>query len=521
MIQSGMTNTTLLPFEDFENLTPGDMYMYLVEAHDKLQHAAYQVAQLRHQLYGRKSEKLKELQHPTLPGFEQQVFDEKQGVNEEEDPEEPAVQDKHQKKTGRKPLPGHLPRERVIHDLPKVDQQCDCGHPLHKIGEETSEQLDYIPAQVKVIQHVRYKYACKVCENTVKTAPAPAQPIPKSIATANLLAHVFVSKFDDHLPLYRQAEIWQRLGVDLNRATLSNWVVKAGALCAPLIALLKTHMIQSQYVQADETTAVLLKKTKERTKSYMWVYKTGYGKNQALVYEFQESREGKHPTAFLSGFNGYLQGDAYSGYNAVSSRKDITRVGCMAHARRKFVEVINMAPNKQGFAHQVVKKIQEIYRVEEKIKQEVMPPDKVRDYRKKHAEPLLNDLKTGLDDIKPKTPPKGPLGKAIAYAVGHWAELTRYLEDGKLEIDNNACERAIRPFTVGRKNWLFMGNMAGAQGSAALYSLIETAKANGIDAYKYLCYVLDMIPKLKPEQLSQLLPWNCPDFLQSTYVPAN
>lgn len=521
-----MTNTSILSQEEFAALPPGEMYACLIEIYEKgmekdkkLQHATYEIARLRHQLYGRKSEKSRAIQYPSLPGLDQ-VFDESPSVAEESDPDEPLLEKKldlKKRKTGRKPLPEHLPRERIIHDLAETDKHCECGHPMHKIGEEISEQLDYIPAQVKVTQHVRYKYSCKACENGVTTAPAPSQPIPKSFATASLLAHVFVCKFDDHLPLYRQAEIWQRLGVDVNRATLSNWVIKAGALCAPLLELLRLSILNSSYVQADETTVTLLKPSKPRQNSYMWVYKTGYGKNVSMVYEFQESREGKHATTFLDGFRGYLQGDAYSGYNELASRPGITRVGCMAHARRKFVEVINMAPNKSGYAHKAVDKIKRLYEIELKIKEKELPPDQIIHYRNQHAKPLLDDLKQWLNDLKPKAPPKGPLGRAIGYALRHWPELIRYLEDGRLEIDNNACERAIKPFTVGRKNWLFMGNLAGAQSAAVLYSLIETAKANGINPYNYLRYVLEMIPKLEPDQMTQLLPWNCPDHLQQTY----
>jgi len=337
------------------------------------------------------------------------------------------------------------------------------------------------------------------------------------MASANLLAQVFISKFDDHLPLYRQAEIWQRLGVDLNRATLSNWVIKAGTLCQPLVDLFRRHIVSSPYAQADETTVTLLKQQKPRQKSYMWVYKTGYGPQCSLVYDFQDSRSGQHATTFLDGFSGYLQGDAYSGYNDITSRPNVIRVGCMAHARRKFVDVINMAPKKVGYAHQAVEKMKRLYEIEAKIRDQELPPDQVKRYREKYAKPLLIDFKHWLDDLKPKAPPKGPLGKAIAYALKHWTELTRYLDDGRLEIDNNACERAIKPFTVGRKNWLFMGNTHGAMSAAVLYSLIETAKANGINPYDYLCYVLEMIPKLPPEKLDQLLPWNCPNHLQGTF----
>jgi transposase len=521
-----MMNEPLLPFEDFTNLTPSEMYEYLLKVTDKLQDASFEIARLRHQLFGRKSEKSKAFTHPTLPGLER-VFDEAPVAGEEVGPQDTreeeqsdqTSQDKpvrQNKTTGRKPLPDYLPRERIVHELEKSAQQCSCGHTLHKIGEEVSEQLDYIPAQVKVIQHVRYKYGCKACEEGIKTAPVPSQPIPKSMATANLLAHVFVSKFDDHVPLYRQVEIWQRCGVDLNRATLSNWVMKAGALCQPLVDLFRSHIIASSYAQADETTVTLLKQSQSRHKSYMWVYKTGYGP-PCLVYEFQRSREGKHATAFLEGFEGYLQGDAYSGYNEVTSQPGVRRLGCMAHARRKFVDIINMAPKKQGYAHQAVEKIKHLYKIEADIGEKKLSLDEVKLYREQHAKPLLENLKKWLEEIKPKAPPKGPLGRAIAYALNHWTELTRYLEDGRLAIDNNACERAIKPFTVGRKNWLFMGNDKGAMSAAALYSLIETAKANGINPYEYLRYVLDTLPKLETDQLPQLLPWNCPSSLQQTF----
>lgn len=511
-----MAQKPLLSFEEFASLTPEEMYSLLLEERQDLQNATYTIAQLRQQVYGRKSEKSKTIDtHPTLPGLDH-VFDETPETDEEPDPEEEKTE-KPKKKTGRKPLPDHLPRERVIHDLDDSDKTCTCGHALHKIGEETSEQVEYIPARVTVIQHVRYKYACKCCENTVKTAPVPAHPIPKSIATPGLLAQIFISKFDDHLPLYRQSEMWRRIGVDLNRATLSNWVIKAGRLCAPLVKLLQSHIVGGSYVQADETHVTFLKSAKTRQKAYMWVYKTGYDSRVSIVYDFQENREGKNATAFLDGFKGYLQGDAYSGYNDITSQKDVIRVGCMAHARRKFVDVINMAPKKKGYSHQAVEKIKELYAIEARIRENELPPDKVKEYREQYAKPLLADFKKSLDETYPKTPPKGPLGRAIAYSLNHWGDLARYLEDGRLDIDNNACERAIKPFTVGRKNWLFVGNNAGAQGGAALYSLIETAKVNGVEPYQYLKYVFEMIPKLQEDQLGQLLPWNCPEHLQNTF----
>jgi len=553
-----MSETSILAFEEFTALPHVDqmeIYGNLMQMGEKtkdlikenqqlsgkLKNADYRISLLQHKLFGRKSEKLQTVcangfKQSVLP-FKDQIFDEVPSNEEEPDFEESsdetttsaveslnlsssdASQGLKKKKTGRKPLPGHLPREQVIHDLTDDQKQCACGCKMHKIGEEISEKLEVIPAQLKVIQHVRYKYSCKACQNGVKIAPVPLSPIPKSMSSPSLLAHVFIAKFDDHLPLYRQAEIWKRLGIDLNRATMSNWVIKMGDLCSPLIEALRGHIHHNSYVQADETPVTILKSSKKSCqKSYMWVYKTGSGEQPCLVYDFQESREAKHATEFLKGWQGYLQGDGYSGYNEVTSRPGVIRVGCMAHARRKFVDIVNMAPKKRGYAQTAVEKIKKFYEIESLIKEKNLNTTQVKQYREQYSKPLLDQFHKWLDDLKPKVPPKSSLGRAIAYTLSHWQELTRYLEDGRLAIDNNAVERAIKPFTVGRKNWLFVGNLAGAKGGAAIYSLIETAKANGLNPYKYLCHVLDMLPRLESNQITQLLPWNCHNELKAEFT---
>ena len=525
-----MTNITPLSFKEFQKLPPKQGYDRLLKLTDDVRYLQYQVEQLRHRLFGRRSEKMNdstpqqmEIKFPDAP-----VFDEAPTPNEAPDPEEEtSVEEapdqkepqKTQKKTGRKPLPAVFPRTVVVHDLDDEEKVCACGNELHKIGEETSEQIEFIPAHIKVIQHVRCKYGCKACEETVKTASMPNQPIPKSMASPSLLAQVIVSKFDDHLPLYRQAEIWQRSGVDLNRATLSNWMIKCGKLCQPLVQLLQEHIVQSGYVQADESPVTLLKssKTQNRSTGYMWVYQTGFGSRKGIVYDFQESRKGVNASNFLAGFQGYLQGDAYSGYNALSMQAGVERVGCMAHARRKFVDVIKAMPHQKGYANQAVEKIKALYRIERFALEQKLDPAGVKALRAERSVPILDDLKKWLEEIYPKVPPKSPLGQAIAYSLNHWSSLTRYLADGRLLIDNNACERAIKPFTVGRKNWLFVGNINGGQSGAVLYSLIETAKANGINPYDYLVYILSELPNRAPDDLEDLLPWNCPPALQGTF----
>jgi transposase len=486
----------------------------------------------RHNTFGCKSEKTEPSSTmPRLPGFED-TFDESYEARAESydtditqaeeaaTPQEPSKQlesiqgTRPKNKPGRKRLPPHFERVRVVHDLSPQEKTCACGNELHKIGEVTSEQLEHIPVQVRVIQNVRYKYGCKACEETVKLAPLPPQPIPKSIATSGLLAHVLVCKYQDHLPLYRQSKMWERVGVDINKGTMSHWVLKCGSLLAPLVELLKQEIVTDDYVRADETTAQVLKEPgrKAQTNSYMWVYMTGSKPNPCVVYEYQSTRASQHPKVFLAGFSGYLQIDAYQGYNAVTSRQDVISVGCFAHCKRKFNDVLKMSLDKQrpkqGKAFEAITVITKLYEIERIAKDANLTPDEIKAMRLEKSKPILDAFKQWIDIQVTLTAPKTPLGKAFRYASRQWVPLTQYLKDGRLNIDNNACERAIRPFAVGRKNWLFMGNVEGAKAAATVYSLIETCKANGVDAYRYLHHVLQEIRRVPQEDLTSLLPWN-------------
>lgn len=362
-----------------------------------------------------------------------------------------------------------------------------------------------------MIRHVRYKYGCKGCEETVKLAPLPPQPLPKSIASAGLLSHILISKYQDHLPLDRQEQMFERLDIDLKKGTMSTWILKIGALVEPVVECLRQEIVTDDYVRADETTVQVLREPGRtaQSSSYMWTYMTGSKPMTAIVYDYQPTRAQEHPKAFLKGFRGRLQTDAYPGYNGVTHQNDVTAVGCWAHCRRKFSDVVTMTTKKAGKALEALRIIGKLYEIERFCKEQDFPPEEIKALRQEKSKPILEAFKKWIDKEVVLTLPKSPLGHAFRYAARQWETLTVYLEDGRLDIDNNACERAIRPFAVGRKNWLFMGNVQGAKASANIYSLIETCKANNIDPSVYLKVLLEKIPSTDPEKMSDLLPWNC------------
>jgi transposase len=393
----------------------------------------------------------------------------------------------------RRPLPDYLLREVVLHDIPEVEKICGCGEHLVRIGEEISEQLKYIPAQISVLQHVRPKYACKLCQENVKIASMPILLLPKSIATPELVAHVIISKYCDHLPLYRQEAIWERMEVDMPRSSLCGWVLKTAELCEPLINLLQKMIVIGEYAQADETTVQVLNEVgrDNRTKSYMWVYRGG-GNHPCIVYEYQETRGGYHAQKFLSEFKGYLQSDAFSGYNWAHDIEDIISVGCHAHARRPFAELAKTNKT-SGLAHEALKFYRKLYAIETEARDNQLTPEARYQLRQEKSAVILDAFKKWLDHHLTKTSEHGAIGKAIRYCLSHWVELNNYLKDGRIEIDNNLVENAIRPFALGRKNWLFNGSPAGAKAGAIFFSLIETCKANNVDPYHYLCAMLNRI----------------------------
>jgi transposase len=401
------------------------------------------------------------------------------------------------RKRGRKPLPEALPRVEVIHDLPETERVCPHdGYVLAEIGEVTSEQLDIVPAKIQVIRHIRKQYACS-CGQCIKTAALPPQPIPKSLVSPGLLAHITVSKYQDALPLYRQETILQRIGVDIPRATLANWMIQAGTLIQPLINLMQDRLLAYDIIQMDETPVQVLKESGRaaQSKSYLWLQRGGPPEQPVVLYDYDPSRGAGVPKRLLEGFKGYLQTDGYDGYNAAAAVKGRTHVGCMAHARRKFSEAVKAQGKKKrsGKAHHGLGLIQKLYRIEKQARK--LEPEERHDHRQRHAPLILYELRAWLDEALPQVPPTSATGKALNYLHREWPKLIVYLEDGRLEIDNNGAENAIRPFVLGRKNWLFSASVKGVKASANLYSLIETAKANGLEPYAYLRHLFTELPK--------------------------
>lgn len=408
----------------------------------------------------------------------------------------------------RRPLSKDFPRERIVHDIPESEKICACGAHLVQIGEEITEQLKYIPAQLSVIQHVRPKYACKPCQENVKIAAMPVLLLPKSIATPELVAHTIVTKYADHIPLYRQEAIWQRLDIDLPRSSLCAWILKTAELCEPLVRCLRQLILQSGYIQADETTVQVLEEVgrANTAKSYLWAYRGGERDKPSLVFMYEETRGGYHAREFLSGFKGYLQSDAYSGYDWVEKVEDICAVKCFAHARRYFADCAKLS-KKPGLAATALGFFKRLYAIEKRAREAHHGAEQRHALREKQAPPILAEFKQWLEDQLPKVPPQQKLGQAIHYALRNWKELNHYLKDGRIEIDNNLVENAIRPFAIGRKNWLFCGSPRGAQAGAILYSLLETCKANGIEPYHYFVAMLQRIRLCTTdEDYRQLLP---------------
>ena len=440
------------------------------------------------------------------------LFDEAETDTEAEPEDDEVIVPAHtRKKRGRKKLPETLPRLDVVHELSGGDLVCPHdGATLAEIGEVTSEQLDIIPARIQVIRHIRKQYACK-CGQCIKTADLPKQPIPKSMASPGLLAHITVSKYQDALPLYRQETILRRIGVDIPRATLANWMIRSGTLIQPLINLMRDQMLEYDIIQMDETPVQVLKEPDKRaqSKSYIWLQRGGPPAKPVILYDYDPGRSAQVPKRLLEGFKGYLQTDGYDGYNAVVAANGLIHVGCMAHARRRFSDAVKAQgrSKKRGKAHRGLTLIRNLYRIERQARKLTAQERYAR--RQKRSKPIMADIRKWLDDVLPQIAPSSATGGALSYLNNEWEHLIRYLDDGRLEIDNNGAENAIRPFVLGRKNWLFSASVKGVKASANLYSLIETAKASGLEPYAYLRHVFTELPKADTvEAIEALLPGN-------------
>jgi transposase len=383
---------------------------------------------------------------------------------------------------------------------------------MHVCGSEISEQLKIIPARISVIRHKCTKYACRNCEQTaetsrVVTASKPKQPIPQSIASPEALAAVTTAKYCDALPLYRQAEILERGGLEISRSTLANWCIKGGELLKPLWLAMKKHLLSQTLVCADETPLQVLDEPgrKATSKSYMWVYRCSeFSEQPVVLYDYRPGRGQAHPQSFLEGYSGLLLCDGYSVYETLD---DVLLAGCWAHVRRKFKDAEKAQPKKNGRVQVALSYISKLYKIETSVK--TATAEQRLAARQEKARPVLHAFKAWLDKAAEAVLPKSLLGKAISYTLNQWSKLQTYLQYGEVSIDNNVTERDIRPFTTGRKNWLFAQSVEGAESSAILYSLVMTCRANDINPYFYFRHLFTELPnREKGGDLSDLMPWN-------------
>jgi transposase len=493
------------------------------------------INKLTHKLFGRKSEK-----YIFDEGFEQtSLFDtEEHSPCSQDDAEEDAskeiifVPGHERKKKGRKALPPELPRHEIVHDLSAEEKQCQCGCQMVLIGEESSEKLEIRPPRVLVIRHTRLKYACKSCEGVestespVKLAPPPVQILPKSMATPSLLAHLFVSKFADSLPFYRQEKQLLRHGISLPRSTMTRWAFEVAKRLKPLLEQLHREQLCSPYLSIDETGLQVLKEPGRSvgSKSFMWVFRSGSSppssesasSKKIVIFRYSPQRSGSVASQYIGDYQGYVQTDGYAGYNFLDRAKGITHVGCWEHARRKFVEANRLYNGKKkksgsgpGLSGKAITWIRKLYMIERKAQKNKLSAEEIHNLRHDEAKPILKEFEEWLKINSAKVPSKGALGDAFKYTLNQWPRLLNYLESGNVPIGNNLTENAIRPFVIGRKNWLFSVLPEGADTNAIFYSLIETAKANNIEPYSYFLYLFDKLPHAdSEEELEKLLPTN-------------
>lgn len=444
------------------------------------------------------------------------LFDEVELMAEDETPEAETTEvPAHKRKKKRTSIPAELPRTEVIHDLDDAEKVCPHdGTALRHFGDETSEQLDYVPAQMSVLHHIRRKYTCPCCNNYMVTAQKPAQPIEKSIASPGLLAQIVTHKYCDALPLYRQTQMFKRYGIELDRTSLANWMIQCGSLIQPLINLMYERVRDDSLLHMDETVLQVLNEP-DRTaqqQSRMWVMTNGFSKHETgtrlILFHYSPTRQTCEAEWMLDDFKGALMTDGYSVYDAVCKSKSLDNLGCWAHARRYFKDARDaQGKEKAGKANTALAFIQKLFRIE-KLNQHRTVDEKYT-IRQAESVPLLAALRAWLDKTMARPMNSEKLTTAVKYLHNQWPKLIRYTENGAWPIDNNAAENAIRPFTVGRKNWLFASTEKGAKASANLYSLVETAKANQIEPSVYLTYVFTHLPQATcVEDIEALLPWN-------------
>jgi len=465
---------------------------------------------LLRRIYGRKSEK-------TPPGqlylpwfqlaFEAQEEVEKELRSKAEDVEEapaPPPRPRKKRKHNRRPIPENLPRKREEIPPRPEDLTCErCGRKKVRIGEEKTEELDIIPSQLFVREIVRGKYACPCCRKGVTVPELPPRPIEKGRPGPGLLAHVVVSKFADHLPLYRQEQIFARQGVDLPRSTLCDWISTMGSLLQGIVKEMKRYILKSPVVQSDDTPIQYRENGVEgkTLRGYIWAYGIPWGE---VVYEFRRGRARAGPLEFFGNYKGYIQTDGFGGYNALFEKEGVFQIACMAHIRRYFYNALEEAPDE---ARAILAGIQKLYRIEREAKAEGITGSALVELRRERALPILNSLWELFEYLKERVRPKSRLGKAVRYALGQWEAIKRYTEIAEAEIDNNSIENAMRAVVLGRKNWLFLGNAdRGGRTAVVFYSLVVSCKRLGIDPFEYLKDVIDRIPIHPASRIWELTP---------------
>ena len=487
-----------------------------------------QVTLLRKYRFARSSEKWTDESHK-----QQRLFDEAESVtfkvhDEKKSETEQITYTRKKGNRGRKPLPDDLPRTVIVHELSRDERRCrnescsrygSCEKCRPVIGEGTREELEFIPAQIMVNHHVYRKYGEIKCEefesdesqSGVISAPREKRIIPAAIVTASLLSHIIVSKFADALPFYRQERIFSRLGIQLSRQNMCNWTIQASRACGEYLDLLRRKIREGPLINMDETSLQVLNEPSRPAdaKSFMWVMVgTQNDGHRVVLYNYSPHRSARVAESLLEGYQGSLQTDGYSGYNSVGAWKSIWHVGCMLHSRRKFFEA-HVGAKKKGHAKTGLNYIRKLYRIEHELRDADLSDDEFVVARRKAAAPVLREFKKWLEGMRETVPPQSLLGQAVSYTLSEYKRLVRYLKYAYLTPDNNAAEQAIRPFAVGRRNWLFNNTPLGAHASAAMFSLVETAKANNLDPFHFMYHLFEELPEADTEEkLEMLLPWN-------------
>ena len=492
----------------------------LLSRENEIAHRKLLIAKLQRMQFGRKSEKLtQQIEQLELRLEELQAKPDENASQPQKQhpstfsPASPA-------KPARRALPDHLPRQTQRHD-PKESACPDCGGELRTLGEDISEMLEYVPASFLVVRHVRPKLSCTKCDRIVQAA-APSRPIERGVAGPGLLAHVLVSKYTDHLPLYRQSEIYERQGVELERSTLAGWVGGTSELLEPLVESLRRYVTAAGKLHADDTPVPVLAPGNGKTKTgRLWTYvrddrPAGDERAPAVWFAYSPDRKGEHPEQHLGEFRGTLQADAYAGFNRLYENGRIQEAACWAHVRRKFFDL--QQAHASAVASAALDRIAALYGIEQEIRGQ--PAEQRRAIRNTRARPLLESLRQWFEATLPKLSRKSDTTAAIRYALSRWDALVRYADDGHIEIDNNAAERALRAVALGRKNYLFAGSDTGGERAAAIYSLVGSAKLNGLDPEAYLREVLTRIADHPITRIEALLPWNIAASLPPAIEPA-